>query len=91
MHQTIWDMGKVVSVRYRPFDAQKCTVSVVGGEEGVMYQTLAGQKVDLLLLVKDGKGQKITNGGHQVEAILSFSIKPDLTGANSPCMASSRT
>ena len=84
-------MGKVVSVRYRPFDAQKCTVSVVGGEEGVMYQTLAGQKVDLLLLVKDGKGQKITNGGHQVEAILSFSIKPDLTGANSPCMASSRT
>ena len=84
MHQTIWDMGKVVSVRYRPFDAQKCTVSVVGGEEGVMYQTLAGQKVDLLLLVKDGNGQKITNGGHQVEAILSFSIKPDLTGANSP-------
>ena len=48
VHQTIWDMGKVVSVRYRPFDAQKCTVSVVGGEEGVMYQTLAGQKVDLL-------------------------------------------
>ena len=84
VHQTIWDMGKVVSVRYRPFDAQKCTVSVVGGEEGVMFQTLAGQKVDLLLLVKDGNGQKITNGGHQVEAILSFSIKPDLTGANSP-------
>ena len=84
VHQTISDMGKIVSVCYRLFDAQKCTVSVVGGEEGVMYQTLAGQKVDLLLLVKDRNGQKITNGGHQVEAILSFSIKPDLTGANSP-------
>ena len=84
VHQTIWDMGKIVSVCCVPFDPQKCTVSVVGGEEGVMYQTLAGQEVDLLLLVKDGTGQKKTEGGHQVEAILSFSIEPDLTGANSP-------
>ena len=84
VHQTIWDMGKTVSVCCVPFDPQKCTVSMVGGEEGVIYQTLAGQEVDLLLLVKDGKGQKKTKGGHQVEAILSFSIEPDLTGANSP-------
>ena len=84
VHQTIWDMGKIVSVCCVPFDPRKCTVSMVGGEEGMMYQTLAGQEVDLLLLVKDGKGQKKTKGGHQVEAILSFSIEPDLTGANSP-------
>ena len=84
VHQTIWDMGKIASLCCVPFDPQKCTVSVVGGEEGVMYQTLAGQEVELLLRVKDGKGQKKTKGGHQVEAILSFSNEPDLTGANSP-------
>ena len=84
VHQTILDMGEIVSVCCVPFDPQKCTVSMVGGEEGVMYHTLAGQEVGLLLLVKDGKGQKKPKGGHQVEAVISFSIEPDLTGANSP-------
>ena len=84
VHQTIWDMGKAVSVCCVPFDPQKCTVSVVGGEEGVMYQTLERQEVDLLLRVKDRKGQKKTKGGHQVEAILSFSNEPDVIVANSP-------
>ena len=73
VHQTIWDMGKILSVCYVPFDPQKCTVSMVGGDEGVMYQTLAGQEVEFLLLVKDDKGKKKTCGGHQVEAIFSFS------------------
>ena len=83
VHQTILDVGEIVSVCYRPFDPQKCTVSMVGGEEGVMYHTLAGQEVDLLLLVKDGKGQKKPKVGHQVEAMISFSaIEPDLTCEN---------
>ena len=83
VHQTIWDVGEIVSVCCVPFDPQKCTVSMVGGEEGVMYHTLAGQEVDLLVLVKDGKGQKKPKGGHQVEAMISFSaIEPDLTGEN---------
>ena len=72
VHQTIWDMGKILSVCYNPFDPQKCSVSMVGGEEGVMYQTLAGQEVELVLLVKDEKGQKKPKGGHQVEAIVAF-------------------
>lgn len=84
VHQTIWDMGKILSVCYVPFDPQKCTVSMVGGDEGVMYQTLAGQEVEFLLLVKDDKGKKKTCGGHQVEAIFSFSTKPGLKSANSP-------
>lgn len=84
VHQTIWDMGKILSVCYVPFDPQKCTVSMVGGNEGVMYQTLAGQEVELLLLVKDDKGKKKTCRGHQVEAIFSFSIEPGLKSANSP-------
>ena len=84
VHQTIWDMGKILSVCYVPFDPQKCTVSMVGGDEGVMYQTLAGQEVGFLLLVKDDKGKKKTCGGHQVEAMFSFSTELGLKSANSP-------
>ena len=84
VHQTIWDMGKILSVCYVPFDPQKCTISMVGGEEGVMYQTLAGQEVDLLLLVKDKNGQKKPKGGNHVEAIFSFCFESGLVGANSP-------
>ena len=83
VHQTIWDMGKILSVCYVPFDPQKCTISMVGGEEGVMYQTLAGQEVDLLLLVKDKNGQKKPKGGNHVEAIFSFCFESGLVGANS--------
>ena len=84
-HQTIWDMGEILSVCYDvPFDPQKCTISMAGGEEGVMYQTLAGQEVDLLLLVKDKNGQKKPKGGNHVEAIFSFCFEPGLVGANSP-------
>ena len=84
VHQTIWDMGKILSVCYVPFDPQKCTISMVGGEEGAMYQTLAGQEVDLLLLVKDKNGQKKPKGGNHVEAIFSFCFESGLVGANSP-------
>ena len=83
VHQTIWDIGKILSVCYVPFDPQKCTISMVGGEEGVMYQTLAGQEVDLLLLVKDKNGQKKPKGGNHVEAIFSFCFESGLVGANS--------
>ena len=74
VHQTIWDMGKTVSVCCIPPDPQKCTVSMLGGEEGVMYDTLAGQEVELLMLVKDKEGVKKTKGGHKVEAEVSFSL-----------------
>ena len=45
MHQTIWYVEKIASVRYQPIDLQKCLLSIVFGEEGVIYQTLAGQNV----------------------------------------------
>ena len=53
VHQTIWDMKKMATLRYQPIDPQKCTVSFVGGEEGVVYQSLAGQIVELLLTNRD--------------------------------------
>jgi len=72
VHQAIWDIGKMASLCCIPFDPQKCTISVVGGEEGVMYQTLAGQSVDFVLIIKDEKGSRVTAGGHAVQAQVVF-------------------
>ena len=72
VHQAIWDIGKMASLSYIPIDPQKCTVSVVGGEEGVMYETIDGQSVDFVLIIKDKKGSKVTEGGHQVKAQVVF-------------------
>ena len=72
VHQAVWDIGEMASLCYSLFDSQKCTVSVVGGEEGVMYQTLAGQSVDFVLLIKDDKGIGATAGGHRVKAQVVF-------------------
>ena len=72
VHQAIWDIGKMASLCYIPFDPEKCTVSVVGGEEGVLYQTLARQSVDFVLIIKDDKGSRATAGGHQVQAQVVF-------------------
>ena len=53
LHETIWDVKKMPTVRYKSVDPQKCMVSIVGGEEGVMYRTLAGQNVQFALTIKD--------------------------------------
>ncbi|KAJ7365007.1 hypothetical protein OS493_007644 [Desmophyllum pertusum] len=39
---------------------------MVGGEEGVMYQTIAGQSVDFMLVIKDDKECRLTEGGYEV-------------------------
>ena len=75
VHQAIWDIGEMASLSYSPFDPQKCTVSVVGGEEGVMYHTFARQSVDFVLIIKDDKGIRTTAGGHQVQAQVVFNSK----------------
>lgn len=74
VNQTIWDMKNMATLRYRPIDTQKCTVSMVGGEEGVIYQTLAGQKVEFLLRNRDENSEP---GGHQVTARATFVAKGD--------------
>lgn len=58
VEKTIWDIGKMATVRYIPTYPAKCVLSMVGGEEGVMYQTLAGQSVDFILVIKDEKAAK---------------------------------
>ena len=58
VEKTIWDIGKMATLDYIPTDPTKCVLSMVGGEEGVMYQTLAGQSVDFILVIRDEKAAK---------------------------------
>ncbi|KAJ7365008.1 Tripartite motif-containing protein 45 [Desmophyllum pertusum] len=81
VHQAIPDIGKFVTVCYSPCDPPKCTVSMVGGEEGVMYQTIAGQSVDFMLVIKDDKGCKVTKGGYEVRVQVIQNYQQILTPA----------
>ena len=74
VHQTIWAIKEMATLRYQPIDPQECTVSFVGGEEGVMYQSLAGQTVELLLTNRDEGAEP---GGHQVTARVFFGTGDD--------------
>ena len=51
--KTIWDIGKMATLLYTPVDTTKCVLSMVGGEEGVLYETLAGQPVEFILVIED--------------------------------------
>ena len=55
VEKTIWDIGEMATLHYIPTDPTKCVLSMLGGEEGVMYQTLAGQFVDFVLVIRDEK------------------------------------
>ena len=58
VEKTIWDIGKMATLYYIPTDPTKCVLSMVDGEEGVMYQTLAGQSVDFVLVIRDENAAK---------------------------------
>ena len=58
VEKTIWDIGEMATLDYIPIDPTKCVLRLVGGEEGVMYQTLAGQSVDFVLVNSDEKAAK---------------------------------
>ena len=53
MNRTVLDIGEMVTLLYEPVDPTKYVLSMVGGEEGILYQTLAGQPVDFSLVIKD--------------------------------------
>jgi len=58
VEKTIWDIGKMATLHDIPTDPTKCVLSMVGGEEGVKYQTLAGQSVDFVLVINDENAAK---------------------------------
>ena len=50
----ITDIGKMAVISH--VDPEKCVLSMVGGEKGVLYDTLAGQTVDFLLTLNHEEG-----------------------------------
>ena len=49
VHKKIADIGKMAAISHVPMDPEKGVLSMLGGEKGVLYETLAGQTVDFLL------------------------------------------
>ena len=72
--QVAGNMASVKDMRVAP---EKCTVSMVGGEPGVMYSTLAGQRREFTVVLRDQHGNQI-NGEDDVEVDVS------VTPINSP-------
>jgi len=78
VNKTVWDFGEMVSLLYTPVDPTKCVLSMVGGEEGVLYQTLAGQPVDFMLVIKDRSDVNQPETGYVVCASVSHSREATL-------------
>jgi len=71
----IADIGKMAVISCVPVDPEKCVLSMVGGEKGVLYETLAGQTVDFLLTVNQQDGASAVTaytGSCAVSAIVKY-------------------
>ena len=73
VNKTIQDIGEMATILYLPM---KCALSMVGGEVGVMYQTLAGQPVDFLLVIKSADEKQDIR--RCIRAVVSHSKKVHL-------------
>lgn len=71
----IADIGKMAAISCVPVDPEKCVLSMVGGEKGVLYETLAGQTVDFLLTLNQQDGASAVTaytGSCAVSAIVKY-------------------
>ncbi len=80
--KTIWDIGKMATLRCTPIDPTKCVLSMVGGEEGVMYETLARQPVDFVLAMNDENAVEnlvhaVVSHGSKDQQELAVQYNPD--------------
>ena len=79
VNKTIGDIGKVATLLYIPVDpASIFVLSMVGGEEGVLYQTLAGQPVDFMLVIKDRTAVVQPKTGYVFHASVNHSREANL-------------
>ena len=67
MNKRISDIGEMMTLAHAP-DTSKCVLSMVGGEEGVLYQTFAGQPVDFKFAIVGGTSVKEAETGFMVRA-----------------------
>ena len=67
IEKRISDIGEMMTLAHSP-DTTKCVLSMVGGEEGVLYQTFAGQPVDFKLAIVRGTSVKDAETGFMVRA-----------------------
>ena len=75
VNKTIWEVGEMATLLHTPADTKKCVLSMVGGEEGVLYETLAGQPVDFVLGIKDETAASKPKTGYVVHALVNHSRK----------------
>ena len=67
MNKKITDIGEMMTLAHAP-DTSKCVLSMVGCEEGVLYQTFAGQPVDFKFAIVRGTSVKEAETGFMVRA-----------------------
>ena len=67
MSKRISDIGEMMTLAHAP-DTTECVLSMVGGEDGVLYQTFAGQPVDFKFAIVGGTSVKEAATGLMVRA-----------------------
>ena len=71
----IADIGKMAAISCVHVDPEKCVLSMVGGEKGVLYETFVGQTVDFLLTLNQQDGASAVTaytGSCGVSAIVKY-------------------
>ena len=64
--RSIKDEGELAQVMHTQCDPKKCTISTKGEQGGYPRQTRIDQIVYFTLIIKDGSGVRVTEGGHKV-------------------------
>ena len=67
INKRILDIGEMMTLAHAP-DTTECVLSMVGGEEGVLYQTFAGQPVDFKFAIVGGTSVKEAETGFVIRA-----------------------
>ena len=70
-------VGNIASVADIYVEPEKCTVSMVGGEPGVMYDTLAGQRREFTVVLRDNYGNQKNGENVYVSVVAPGSQGPE--------------